>query len=447
MAKPKKSTLPADPLARVDTLFAQIYSHAKETIGEQFVFGAKSAEVMVGLPFPSIALEYLLQTTCWPLSRLTTLVGKPASAKTVLGFEISRWHHNWGGGSLYADCEHKNASHIRSGLFQHDQHLISRAATKECYTLEQAQEAVFKTMASVIQVAAEHNRPNSIPCAFMIDSLMGNAPKAEFESMEKNDGAAERGYALSAQLIARWMRGVQNLIETNPFSILVTNHLRESTDRMGNHVRVTPGGTSVPYFETLELELRRVRPLESQDATGLSIAIKVFKNCVGPAGRSIVADVLWWYEDAVDPQTGELVLDEFGVPRKQQFFTWDWDTATVNMLKALQTEKATLAKTIANDVVDLNFVGKADRGKNARVWSDALGIPEDDPQLYREAGRLIQNNPSMLSKLRYHLDILEMTQFSQDQNYREALREAQDRAKERVEAEAPEATQVSIDDE
>ena len=442
MAKKKAAKVSADPRKRVDGLFAEIYTHAKKTIGDQFIFGAKSAEVMVGLPMPALCLEYIMQCTCWPLSRLATLVGEPASGKTIFGFEVSRWHHLYGGGSFYGDCEHKNASHVRSGLYRHDPHLLARASTKECYTIEQVQQVVFQTMESVIQVAAAHGLPRSIPVAFMIDSLMGNAPEAEYESMAKNDGAAERGYALSAQLIARWFRSIQNKVEDNPFSILVTNHLRKSTDRMGNTVRTTPGGTSVPYFETLELELKKVRAYELETHGGLTTWIKVFKNCVGPAGRSIKADVIWWYQDVVDPATGELVRDEHGTPKRQQHFSWDWDTATIDMLKQLQTDRAKLFKTICKEAVDLNFVGKAQRGSNAQVWSDALGIPEDEPVEYRVAGAKIHADPAIMSKLRYYLDIMEMAPFTGGDDYRKAVLKAQESARERVEAEAPEATEL-----
>lgn len=434
--KSKPPALPADPVARVDSMFSQIYTHAKSQIGGQFVFGARAWEIMVGLPLPSLALEYMLYCTCWPLSRLASLVGKPGCGKTAFGFEVSRWHHVNGGGSFYGDCEHKDASHVRDGMFHYMPSYLARASTKQCYLLDEAQSAVFQMMESVRTVAEQAGYARSIPAAFMIDSLMGNVPESEYASMEKNEGAAERGYALSAQLIARWMRGIQHKIEDNPFSLLVTNHLREATDRMGNAVRTTPGGTSVPFFETLEIELKKLTSFETLECAGITSILKAFKNCVGPGGRSIKADFIWWWVDQIDPLTGEIVLNEYGVPLKMQHFAWDWDAATINMLKDVSANKPTLGRTIMDDACDLHFVGNAQRGSTAKVWSNALGIPEDDPQIYRVAGAAIQSNPAVMSRLRYQLEIMEMTPFQPGKDYKAALSAAQEKAKARVEAEA-----------
>jgi len=446
MASKKSEQDPAmmDPNARVDGLFAAIFAHAQKEIGDQLIFGANATEVSVGIPLPALCLEYLLYSTCWPLSRVATLVGQMASGKTALGFEISRWHHTYGGGSAYIDCEHKDASHVRTGMYRHNPNLIARAATVPCYLMEDAQKAITGLIKSVVKAAAEAGVPRTIPTAILLDSLVGNVPDSEAKDVAKNDGAAKKGHPISALLITRYFRFIQKEMETNPISLLATNHLRIGTDQMGNTIRTTPGGTSVPFFETIEIEMKKLGGYDLATHGGLSTTLKMYKNCVGPAGRSITADLIWWWVDVRDSQTGELVLDEYGVPRRQQHFAWDWDTATIQMLRNIETHKPSLFTSIQNHACDLHFVGSARKGDDAKVWSHALGIPESSPVIHREAGRILHSNPAAMSRLRYQLDIMQMPAFQPGRDYRAALQAAQEEAQRRVESTAPQTVDLLL---
>jgi hypothetical protein len=272
---------------------------------------------------------------------------------------------------------------------------------------------------------------------------MGNVPEKEAEAVMKNEGAADRGHPLSALMIARWSRFIGKKLEQNPFSLLATNHLRIGTDQKGYPTRTTPGGTSVPFLETTELELKKMKDIDTLERTGMEVKIKAHKNCVGPGGRSIVVDFIWWWEHVKDVE-GNDIHDEHGVSLRQQHFGWDWNAATITLMRTIQTEQATRFTAICNDACDFNFVGNSQRGNNARVWSDALGIPEDDPQTYALAGKAIQERPDILSKLRYHLDIMPMHVFQAGQDYKTMLAESQAAAKAQVEAAAPAAMEMPI---
>jgi hypothetical protein len=71
------------------------------------------------------------------------------------------------------------------------------------------------------------------------------------------------------------------------------------------------------------------------------------------------------------------------------------------------------------NLLDLNIVSKANSA--TYVWSDALGIPKDDPLSFTEAGKRIMDNPDLLRAIQDELGIKRNVVYQAGMDYRQVL--------------------------
>ena len=72
-----------------------------------FASSEDMSKVVVGIPLPSLSLEYLTGNDVFPLSSLIQIAGKWGSCKSTLAYEIFRWFYEFGGRSVLLDTESK----------------------------------------------------------------------------------------------------------------------------------------------------------------------------------------------------------------------------------------------------------------------------------------------------------------------------------------------------
>lgn len=400
----------------VDALFGSMVSRAMRALNRDDVcIGTEAQASLVGLPLPALCLRYLFQSTTFPLSRITQITGQEGSAKSAFLYEIFRWHMFYGGGSVLAENENKDSPELRNSILQWEPQWMNRMVVIQTRDMEEWQD-VFTTYTQVCCDAqdAAGGPGRTIPMCFGVDSITATAPRDEVESVRK-EGHAKRGFALLANLIARYMRTMPARIKNYPFSIVGTNHLKPGQDARGLPTSSVPGGKSVKFMETYEIEMAQNanKDIDLLDYGGLRIVMTARKNSLGASRKRIHAELLWWTEAGQD-----------GTWRQRT--VWDWNTATIDLLLAFETAKN--KKTIYNmlqEICDIRVVKKGQR----LAYSNTLGVGSaQDPVHYRFLGNALEQRPDLLIPMYQVLGIHMRQPFTPGVDYRALLERARQQA-------------------
>lgn len=415
MARKKQSSA----AGQVDAMFAAIRSEARRMSGCNSSVAAESEKDTVGLPLPALCWRYLLQSTTFPMPRITQITGQEGCAKTSLLYEILRWHLIYGGGGAFIENEGKDQPDLRNSFMEWRPEWIGRLDSKGRIVpgtgridvfpskyLEQWQ--IIMTMyltAAKTQQDLPGGPGRTIPIFVGLDSIMGTAPKGSIDKIMES-GHATAGYAIAARLVTDYMRAVPMMIGADtetagyPFSIVGTNHLKPGMTAQGLPTSNIPGGKSVKFHENYELEMTHdtQKDIDRQDYGGLRLKILARKNSFGVSRRHIRAELLWWWQED-----------------GKQVSKWDWDTASIELLLRFENEKGkrTIYKELQS-VCDINVVNKNER----TAWSKALGVPKSDPVYFRELGARLEQRPELLKSIYSILRITERCPFQPGVDYR-----------------------------
>lgn len=375
---------------QLNATFSGLVKSASEPLGGQVMIGREPESHQVGLWLPALCLRYLFQLTCMPLSRVMQIAGEEGSAKSAFLYELIRLHCANGGGAVLAENENKDSPILRHSILQWNEDYLNRLITKKTYCVEEWQHVFTHFLQQFKAIMDAKDGPGrTLPILLAVDSIMGTATRGELDAIESS-GFAERGYAVAANIITRYMRSVPEGVQTYPFTLVGTNHLKPSTTPNGLPTNTIPGGKSVKFHETYEVTMKKAPQgahIDLLDYGGLRVQFKLEKNSAGPGKKTIVAELLWWQEIGPD-----------GMPR--QVTAWDWHSASVEMLLGFESS----SKTVFSKVADITGIRAA--SKRARTaYSELLGIPKDDPQPYRVVGGLLESRPDILAPLHIALGI------------------------------------------
>jgi len=395
-------------------MFESMRDKAQLDLGSEISIGTEAEADLVGLPLPGLSLRYLFQSSTFPLSRIIQITGEEGSAKSAFLYEIFRWHMVYGGGAVLAENENKDSPELRSSILQWNAQWLQRMVVKSTYMMEGWQDVFTKFIDLARDQQDNADGPGrTVPICFGVDSLMATAPQAEIDAVRK-EGHSMRGYALAANLIARYMRTMPERIAKYPFTMAGTNHLKPGTDMRGLPTAAIPGGKAVKFMESFEIEMKKAygSDIDKLEYGGLRLKLTARKNSLGPSRKSITAELLWWYEDIGN---GEF---------KQQT-AWDWDTATVEMLLSFENAKG--KKTIYNRLMEICGLKIASKSQRT-AYSTILNIPKSDPQLYRVVGAAIEQRPDILTQLYQVLGITVRRPFQPGVDYQDLLITAREEA-------------------
>lgn len=394
--------------------FAAMCNEARQKFTSGLTLGTEAEQDLVGLPLPALCLRYLFQSTVFPLSRVVQITGEEGSCKSSLLYEIFRWHMVHGGGACFIENENKDSPELRNSILQYNPAWLQCIDMLSTYALEDWQEGLtmFITLAAKLQ-DMEGGCGRTLPVAFGLDSIMATGPREEIKKILK-EGHAARNFALGAYLISQYMRCMPELIKKYPFTIIGTNHLKPSTDYMGRPTNTVPGGKSVKFYETYEIEMKRApsADIDLLDYGGIRLSLTCRKNSLGPSRKKIVAELLWWnsrdpYSDCIRQQTA-----------------WDWDTASVELL--LGFENISGKKTIYNELMEICPITRVSRSRREAACP-VLGLNDVVP--YRVIGSELERRPDLLNPIYAALNILPRKVFQPGMDYRAAIEQAVEEAR------------------
>jgi hypothetical protein len=381
----------------------------RDETGDDFVTNVGEARaLLLGLPVPSLAFEYMLRMNILPLGKMMMLVGIEKVGKSGFFFEIVRWFRKHQGFGVLLEHESKFSADWASSIIGWDE--PDALTHVPCDSIEGWQKAMTKSVDWVKkEMIGDPRRPKDVkpgktwPFVMGVDSIMGKSTDATQKKIDEA-GHSQQHYANEAGRITDYMRFIPQKINRWPFFMVGVNHLKPSRDPdTGVPVRATAGGRGVQFQESLELELgwakggRKASRIRLVDREGMRIRISCENNSYAPAGRQITVTIWSWqeeYENALGQEDWRPVV------------VWDWHGATVQMLlNECANGTATDAKAI-KEIVNIQKVSN-----QSLFYARALGISKSDPVPADVIGKMIYEDKEMMKDLRKILKIRTYAEF------------------------------------
>jgi RecA/RadA recombinase len=369
-------------------------AQARKQFGHRAVMvGSELDNLVIVIPCPSLAFEYLIVQDGFPLGLVIHLNGPPGAGKTSLTFEFIRWFRAAGGTGMYTDNETKMSPDLADSIIGWDT-WEAGFGTFRSESVEEWQDMLSASVQNVqksLQGTKEAPGPGrTIPFLWAIDTIMSKSAYENQEKVWKDDGHAGRAFPVEAQAITKYMRTIPQKLDGWPFALLLNNQLKLGKDDRGHEVGTTAGGQGVNFQESWNLEIRKTkRKIQCADWEGEQFRIKCTKNSFGATWREIECRKLWWEEQ--DPNTGAW----------RQVTRFDWDWATIKMLSTLKGRAAAKLKA-----AEFHLATPRTSDVENCAWSRNLGMKKAEDALpWSEVGAMIRKDTELMELLRDALSI------------------------------------------
>jgi hypothetical protein len=365
---------------------------ARTKFGAGSVFvGSELDNLIVGIPCPALAFEYLICQDVFPLGIVLHLAGPPGSYKSALNFELNRWFRLVGGGGVLNENETKISPDFPRSIIGYDDYdvglIVNRCVSVEDW-MEHKTHWLTQMKKDLTGTKDEPGPGRTIPMLFSTDSIMG---KLSYETQEKiiKQGSPDRAHPVEALKINQYMKTIPHHIDGWPFTIVLVNHLKTSKDKQGKKEDRTAGGQSVGFQESLEIRTYLIKKeIQSAQWDGAVVGMRCAKNSMGKSYRKIQSRILWWEE--LDEETGEY----------RQQTVWDWDWATVHLLSNIEGREASRLKEAG---FHISTPTTSDVQNTA--WSKNFGMKSEDAVPWHELGRMIDEDLKLKDTIRQCLSI------------------------------------------
>lgn len=391
---------------------------------------AEDQDPLIGLPLPTLAARYLLQSNIFPLSRFTQLRGEFSAGKSALLTEIMRWFHVYGGGGILIDTENKGSPTMLAGMFGHNQQYMARTKVTTAASVEEWQSKYMGFCKAVhAQIDAAGAPERVIPICIGVDSISAVEVDRRVEKVAE-EGHAAAGHPYLARNLSDFMRtALVPTLRHYPIAFVATNHLKEEINSMGfgPPKKYAPGGASLDYYPTLIIDMSRVsrNNIQVGRAEGQAVRLIATKNNLGAPGRRLVVNLMW-YNDII---TGK---DAAGndTYRNQQYHYWDWHTATTRLLIELQDAAKKLPPGmdpklpgLIKQVCDIEYKHGTKNADVPLVFSSAMGITKQEAVSEVEFSMALEENKKMSGILNGVLGVNEYIICDPARKYREQIME------------------------
>lgn len=376
---------PTDVSAIRSAMLQQSILVARKEFSDVNICAAGDAnKIVVGLPLPCLAMEFLIQNNVWPLGRFTQIVGRHGTCKSALCFEMVKWFKEAQGMSYLFENETKYSSDMALSLIGYPKTPEDEVFVHiPCHSVDDWQSKLQTMIKWCKDQMSKKEVGRKFPVLFLVDSLMGKLAKESQDKIEKV-GYADRSHPLEAMMINSFLKKIPQDIEEWPMCLVATNHLKPSKNEQGLPERKIAGGYAPGFQETFELEMSRDASAkinnideENFEMGGLKLILTCKKNSLGETDRKIKASIKWVHRE--DEETGEF----------RQYTEWDWPSATVHLLDSYDAVR----RERINEVVHI--------GGNGNRWhSKTYGVPASDPISAHDLGLLIEADEPTKDKLR-----------------------------------------------
>lgn len=388
-------------------MLQQSITAARKEFGDKNICAAGDANrIVVGLPLPGLAMEYLIQNTVWPLGRFTQIVGKHGSCKSALCFEMVRWFKESSGISYLFENETKYSPDLALSIIGYPKTPEDEVFVHlPCTSVDDWQSKLQMMVKWCKEQMAKKEIGRKFPVLYLVDSLMGKLSIESQKTIEKN-GHADRAHPHEALMINGFLKKIPQELEEWPMCLVATNHLKPKKAENGAHMeRIMPGGATPGFQETFEIEMRKDASSkltyvdeDNFETGGLKLVLICTKNSLGETGRSIKAQIHWKQEYVEE-------ADEY-----RQVSAWDWPAATVDLLMSFEGHR----QQKVQEVVHIGGTGN-------KLYSKTFGISSSDPISRHDLGVLIEGDAEIKTRLRRLFGIKERKLFIPGIDYSKQL--------------------------
>ena len=384
---------------RRDILFEGICDQVKERYGHRSAFTATDMKTLVvGLPMPSLALEWLIGNSVLPLGLVMMIIGKWGTCKSSLLAEIFRWFTRAGGGGFLIDTETKFSPEHWTEIMRlpPDSKAFNFLKGKSLEDMQQKLTYLINWVKKEMVGTTEEPGPGrTVPTVFGIDSWAGKMSEKTIEKI-KRDGISTLGGPIEANLASKYLASMAGEFDDWPFSLIATNHQKDPVNMDGGYSSKTdcqPGGTQSRFQRTFEFttELWRSK-IDTEKFDGMGVRIKCSKNSIGPTGRFIKTRMLMW-DTPYEADDGSTAY--------KHTTRWDWDWATISMLNEMKPKYKARLKVAGFDLT----VNKPDADAECAARCKCLGMGDKDWLSWTEVGAMIRKNKKLSDQIRVALGI------------------------------------------
>lgn len=388
----------------VDSMFRAAQDVARAKLGNSgLIVGSNTANLVVGIPSPSLAMEYLFCQDCFPLSLLIQVDGPPSSAKTSILYEFFRWFRLAGGGAHLIEVDKSSPSDVllRS--------VVGYDLSEACVTVDKAPtlEAwqallTHRVEAAKVVMTGTKEKPGpgkTIPVCLGIDAFTAKSA-AETGEAVRESGHASRTHPIDANLITQFLKVFPPSLDGWPFAAVFTNYEKTGTDAKGRPTRRTPGGSQMTFQESFEFSTHVTKPeVNNRNWDGIQVELRCRKNSLGPAHRRIPARMLWWHEE-------DKSLPNDHPQHWRQRTMWDWGWADVKMLLEVTDSKSRDPSGKARlEKVDFHIRAESVGDVQNSAWSATLGMKAKDAVPWGKLAKMIHQNEEVKNTIRGALGI------------------------------------------
>lgn len=400
-----------------DNVFANFLVRKAEKAGgdDESYLDIDPLQLVIGLQLPALSLRYLFANDVFPLGRVIQVLGRTGSFKSAFVYDMARWTMAHDGLFQYLECENKDAPDLRASILENRPEWYlppnrgGRTLYVECGNSQDWQSAIVECLDAydkAYSTAKGHSFTE--PLLIGLDSFAGSASVSVSEAVSKA-GFAEAGYggARNAAELKTFMQTQNHRLRNKPVTLVGTNHLLQ---RIGQTMpgrppeEYAPGGRALEHVQTMTFKLQKIAGIKKLTHGGARLKIKLIKNGLGPAERTIEVECLWQYE-----------VDEQGEQYQRTY--WDWHAASINVLLQQQKDSATTWKKI-QEIVDIH---PATQG---RAWSKELGVSSKEPVKLTVLGRMLEDRSDLLEALYSVFFIKRRTAFRPGEDFEAQIERA-----------------------
>ena len=281
----------------------------------------KEADRYFGGPLlKSIALEYLLCSNVFLLSRLYHLFGEEKNGKSTLAVDLlNRFFLGEGGSALLVETENKLNVELFRKVLGENYEALQQARTT---VLEGAQTAmtVFAK-----QIREDTRKKKLVMGCIDIDSF--RVLSEDTVEKTKSEGSASRNFAIEAGLWRTYLGSLMDIIQDMPLALIVVNHAREEAVE-GTSIKTLGcgGGKAIKYYESYRILVKTIKRIEQVKNSRSVLQLTTKSNTNGPVGRKIFPEIVYRSSDEDD---------------KNRIFI-DWDAADAELLTSDRLLRSTL---------------------------------------------------------------------------------------------------------
>jgi RecA/RadA recombinase len=396
----------------MSSLFKSALEEIKEELCNEGVLEQYGSNTLC-IKVPSLAFRYLIQYEGLPLSKFILVTGPHASYKSTLCLEIAKWHLELGGEAVLFDTEGASSTLHQAVLGQ-------AIFAKEYQFMEDWIDALVRRVVPKFKQAI--NAGVHAPVCFIIDSIIGSESKKTSNKLEEDVNTLS-SYPLEAKLLSGFLKHKNSILLNYPFTLLATNHIKESINPYGGPEKYIPGGRALTYHAQLILEMHKEKAPElKSDSYESALRITVTKNRFGPEKNSIIVP---------------FVIKQAGIHETILVARFLWNTATVKMLHEGAGFNIRIKDKLLNKIRSvINIESKSAGSKGIRYFCKELGVSRESAISAEELGKMIESNQQLLEEL-YKVLMIRKATFIEPKNV--AVKETS--SKEDVKVEADEANE------